>query len=159
MPIFACNVPLVSLIFLKRSLSSSYMLEWLTIPFSKGSSWPRERSQVSSIAGRFFTIWVTRETPGGTQSADRLRRTRLKASAHPEAVHWKEGPERCCSGSLLSWVFLMSWGLNNDLMKSNFDSVNCPDPSKTTPTFKLVGFCCLEPQILNWETKHRPQHP
>ena len=31
------------------------------IPFSRGFSWPRDQNQVSHIAGRFFTIWVTRE--------------------------------------------------------------------------------------------------
>ena len=31
-----------------------------TIPFSRGSSKPRGRTQVSHIAGRFFTIWATR---------------------------------------------------------------------------------------------------
>ena len=35
------------------------ILEWIAIPFSRGSSWPRDRSQVSCIAGRFFTIWAT----------------------------------------------------------------------------------------------------
>ena len=37
------------------------ILEWVAIPFSRGSSWPRDRSQVSCIAGRFFTIWTIRE--------------------------------------------------------------------------------------------------
>ena len=36
-------------------------LEWLTFPFSKGSSQPRDQTQVSRIAGGFFTIWATRE--------------------------------------------------------------------------------------------------
>ena len=36
-------------------------LEWVAIPFSRGSSWPRDRTQVSCIAGGFFTIWATRE--------------------------------------------------------------------------------------------------
>ena len=36
------------------------MLEWVAIPFSRGSSQPRDWTQVSHIAGRFFTIW-TRE--------------------------------------------------------------------------------------------------
>ena len=31
----------------------------VAIPFSRGSSRPRDRTQVSCIAGRFFTIWVT----------------------------------------------------------------------------------------------------
>ena len=37
------------------------ILEWLAIPFSKGSSEPRDQTQFSHIAGRFFTIWATRE--------------------------------------------------------------------------------------------------
>ena len=28
---------------------------------SRGSSWPRDQTQVSCSAGRFFTIWATRE--------------------------------------------------------------------------------------------------
>ena len=31
------------------------------LSFSRGSSQPRDRTQVSHIAGRFFTSWVTRE--------------------------------------------------------------------------------------------------
>ena len=37
------------------------ILEWVAIPFSRGSSQPRDWTQVSSIAGRFFTTWVTRD--------------------------------------------------------------------------------------------------
>ena len=37
------------------------ILEWIAIPFSRGSSWPRDRSPVSCIAGGFFPIWATRE--------------------------------------------------------------------------------------------------
>ena len=32
------------------------ILEWVAIPFSKGSSRPRDRTQVSCTAGRFFPI-------------------------------------------------------------------------------------------------------
>ena len=32
------------------------ILKWVAIPFSKGSFWPREQTQVSHIPGRFFTI-------------------------------------------------------------------------------------------------------
>ena len=37
------------------------ILEWVAIAFSRGSSWPRDQTQVSCIAGRFFTIWAARE--------------------------------------------------------------------------------------------------
>ena len=34
---------------------------WVAIPFSR-SFWPRDQTQVSHIAGRFFTVWATMET-------------------------------------------------------------------------------------------------
>ena len=37
------------------------ILEWVAIPFSTGFSWPRARTWVSYVAGRFFTVWATRE--------------------------------------------------------------------------------------------------
>ena len=37
------------------------VLEWVAISFSTGSSQPRDRTWVSHIAGRHFTIWATRE--------------------------------------------------------------------------------------------------
>ena len=36
------------------------ILEWVAVPFSRGSSLPRDRTQVSQIAGGFFS-WATRE--------------------------------------------------------------------------------------------------
>ena len=39
------------------------ILQCIAIPFSRGSSQPRDRTQVSCIAGRFFTNWATKETP------------------------------------------------------------------------------------------------
>ena len=37
----------------------SRILEWVAIPFSRGSSQPRDRTQVSCIAGGFLTSWAT----------------------------------------------------------------------------------------------------
>ena len=34
------------------------ILEWLAVPFSRGSSQPKDRTQVSRIAGGFFTSRV-----------------------------------------------------------------------------------------------------
>ena len=36
------------------------ILEWVAIPFSRGSSQLRDQSQVSCTAGGFFTLWATR---------------------------------------------------------------------------------------------------
>ena len=41
-------------------------LEWVTISFSRGSSWSRDWTWVSCISGRFFTIWATRKAVENT---------------------------------------------------------------------------------------------
>ena len=42
--------------------------EWVAISYSRGSSWPRDRTQVSCAAGRFFTDSSTREALQGILS-------------------------------------------------------------------------------------------
>ena len=37
------------------------ILEWVYIPFSRGSFWPRDWTWVYCTAGKFFTIWGTRK--------------------------------------------------------------------------------------------------
>ena len=44
------------------------ILEWVTISFSRASSQSRDGTWVSHIAGRFFTIWATREDPWGRRT-------------------------------------------------------------------------------------------
>ena len=44
-----------------RGIFQARVLEWVAISFSRGSSWPRDQTQVSRIAGRRFTLWATRE--------------------------------------------------------------------------------------------------
>ena len=41
------------------------VLECVTIPFSRGSSWPGDRTWVSHIASRLFTCWSSREALKG----------------------------------------------------------------------------------------------
>ena len=36
------------------------ILEWVAISFSRGSSRPRDRTQVSCIAGKCFTVWASK---------------------------------------------------------------------------------------------------
>ena len=40
------------------------LLEWVAIPFSRGSSQPMDQTQVSCIAGRFFIVWARVEALG-----------------------------------------------------------------------------------------------
>ena len=44
-----------------HGLLQARILDWVAIPFFRGSSQPRDRTWVSCTAGRFFTVWATRE--------------------------------------------------------------------------------------------------
>ena len=37
------------------------VLEWVTISFSRGSSWLRDQTWISHIVGRRFTVWATKD--------------------------------------------------------------------------------------------------
>ena len=52
-----CNLPSSSVHWILQAR----IPEWVAIPFSRGSSQPRNQIVVSCTAGRFFTIWITRE--------------------------------------------------------------------------------------------------
>ena len=55
-----CSLPGSSV----HGIFQARILEWVAIPFSRGSSWPRDQTWDSCIAGRFFTVWDTSEAPG-----------------------------------------------------------------------------------------------
>ena len=86
------------------------ILEWVAIPLSRGSSWPRNRTQISYTTGRFFTIWTTRKVPmvhqkkkktwgrGGLlkrnpcySSHVRLQPTTLSSGQPPNSILWQQG--------------------------------------------------------------------
>ena len=52
-----CSLPGSSV----HGIFQARVLEWVAISFCRGSSWPRDRTQVSHIAGRRFIVWATRE--------------------------------------------------------------------------------------------------
>ena len=60
------------------------ILEWVAIPFSRGSFWPRDWTQISQIADRFLTIWTTRE-------ASKKRQQRACSCAR-FCIHMEQGP-------------------------------------------------------------------
>ena len=51
----ACQAPLF------MGILEARILEWFAMPPSRVSLQPRDRTQVSHIAGRFFTVWATSE--------------------------------------------------------------------------------------------------
>ena len=58
--VWLCN-PLDYCIF--HGIHQAKILEWVAVSFSRGSSQPRDRTQVSRIGGRLCTNWATREAP------------------------------------------------------------------------------------------------
>ena len=52
-----CSLPGSSV----HGIFQAIVLEWIAISFSRGSSRPRDRTWVSLIVDRCFTIWATRE--------------------------------------------------------------------------------------------------
>ena len=59
------------------------------MPSSKGSSQPREQTQVSQISGGFFTIWATREAPRKAYGA--TKETKQKKFGSEVLVRWGHG--------------------------------------------------------------------
>ena len=56
-----CQTLCDSMDYTVHGILQARVLEWVTFLISRGSSQPRDRTQVSCIAGRFFTSWTTRE--------------------------------------------------------------------------------------------------
>ena len=58
-----CSLEELMLKLKLNGILQARILKWIAIPFSKGASRPRDWTQVSGIAHRFFTVWATREAP------------------------------------------------------------------------------------------------
>ena len=100
------------------------ILEWVAFPFSMGSSQPRDWTQFSCIAGRFFTSWVTREPHKDTpiimsnKSSVQFSHSVVSSSLRPHGLHspWSSPGQNTGVGnlSLLQWIFPAqesNWGL------------------------------------------------
>ena len=54
-----CSLPGSSV----HGILQAIILEWVEMPLSRETSWPRDWPQVSHTARRFSTVWATREAP------------------------------------------------------------------------------------------------
>ena len=46
--------------YIVHGILQARILEWVAFPFSRGSSQPKDRTQVSRIAGGFYISWATK---------------------------------------------------------------------------------------------------
>ena len=65
-------------------------LEWVAIPFSRGSSRPKDWTHISHIAGRFFTVWASREAPTLNYRTTNIYQGRLWKRGFPHSSAGKE---------------------------------------------------------------------
>ena len=85
------------------------ILEWVAIPFSRGSSQPRDRTWVSHIAGRRFIIWATREAHHLAKKVKVKSLSRVRLFATPWTLAYQAPPsmgfskQEYWSGLLLSY--------------------------------------------------------
>ena len=116
-----CSLPGSSV----HEIFQARILEWLAISFSRGSSWPRDQTQVSCIAGGFFTTKPLKAILVDTEGLWSVGVYHLTCWCQSEAVGLGQHEEllssvvRCrlwCSLSMeLSWVRpdwqgSISWG-------------------------------------------------
>ena len=72
-----CSLPGSSI----HGIFQARVLEWVAISFSRGSSQPEDRTQVSHIAGRRFAVWATRESLFLSTDWNSFHTSRLKSNA------------------------------------------------------------------------------
>ena len=70
--------------FSVHGILQARVLEWVAILFSKGSCRPRDQTQVSGIACRFFTIWAT------GKSLYKFRDWEIKTETHKDKYRRKQ---------------------------------------------------------------------
>ena len=87
---------------------SPRILEWVAYPFSSGSSWPRNQTGASCIAGGVFTNWAIREALSNGKTYTNLhdpRRTR-RDFGHGDIIFFAEKHSVILSTETLCPFFL-----------------------------------------------------
>ena len=97
------------------------ILEWVAFPFSRGSSWPRDRSQVSRFAGRSFTSWATREA-------------QEYWSGQP--IPW---PRNCTGVSRIAVGFFTNWAIREALFSFQVSQILLIPQNSNWQDFLLSG--------------------
>ena len=94
------------------------ILKWAAVPFSRGSSWPRDRTQVSPTAGRFFffffsgrffTVWATWEALSRQKRRSRKDNKIPLDEGRPEARGTRLRSTCSASSRLPAPTLLHSW--------------------------------------------------
>ena len=130
------------------------ILEWVAMPSSRGSSWVKDQTRVSCTAGRFFTIWATREALGRLISVSVPSLHRVSDSLWPRGEvngSYQIHPDAGClePPSLTGPVCCMSRGQESQLDSGVSSEPFCPglgshDPSSSKKGFIGFSICGLD---------------
>ena len=97
------------------------ILEWVALPFSRGSSQRSDRTQDSFIAGRFFTSWTTgkpKNTGVGSLSLLQQIFPSQESNRGSPALHADSLPTEL-SGKPARWYLFYTYVTYRTLVKSN----------------------------------------
>ena len=128
-------------------------LERVAISFSRGSFWPRDRTQVSCIAGGFFTVWATREALE-EQTSESKNRSAMSDSLRPHGPYspWNSPGQNTGEGSRsLLQVIFPTQGSNPGLLQADSLPSEPPERPKNTG----VGSLSLLQGILPTQESNR----
>ena len=89
-----CSLPGSSV----HGILQARILKWVAIPFSKGSSWPRDQTWVSYNAGRFFSL--------SHQGSPREEISRCHFTFKNRTIQWQDIHRRTWVGE----THLVQWG-------------------------------------------------
>ena len=129
-----CSPPGSSL----HGILQARVLEWVAISFSRGSSQPRDRTQVSHVVGRCFNLWATREARTNPRE-HQIVRTHTKETTWIKTRHHPNS-----SGTLCRTPHL------NNKQNKNTNTIT------SRKDYNLIQPCPSEEKQTNKQTK--PQH-
>ena len=116
-------------------ISQARIVEWVTMPSSRGFSWPRDQMRVSCTAGIFFTLWATREAPLSLHAPYFTCTDRCAATCHQAlSLHFSNG-----EGCYYFFLYLFA--------------IHIPSVSSCFVLFLIQSFVCFHfVLLLNFES-------
>ena len=129
------------------------ILGWVTFPFSRRSSQPRDRTQVSRTAGGFFTIWATKGSipPAWVQ----VSRSVMSDSLRPHGLQHTRLP--CPSPTLRAYSNScpFSWWCHPTISSSVIPFSSHLQSFPAAGSFQISQFFASGSQILEFQLQHQ----
>ena len=137
-----------------HGISRERLLEWVAIPFSRGSSQPRDWTRVSCIAGRFFTVWATREALV-VESLLLFSHSVMYDSLRPHGLQHPRLPCRSPSPGTCSNSLPLSWSCRPTISSSVFPFSSCLQCFPASGFFQISQFFTSGGQAIGASASHQ----